>query len=104
MPRKVRNYQAERKYDGKPEVKARRAARNRARRAYENANGDLPTNVHVDHKNLLSKGGQATRLSNLRAIPAKQNVSFPRNKDGSAKNAYSPGAKAGRKTVGRPKK
>lgn len=85
-----RDYKKERKYDSKPEVKARRAARNRARRAYENANGvDLPTDVHVDHKTLLSKGGSATKLSNLRAIPAKKNVSFARNKDGSAKKKTS---------------
>lgn len=86
MPRKERDYEAERKYDGKPEVKARRAARNRARRAYEKEHGvDLPTNVHVDHKRALSKGGAATDTKNLRAIPAKQNVSYPRNKDGSMK-------------------
>lgn len=100
MPAKgKRDYQAERKYDGKPEVKARRAARNRARRAYENANGvDLPTDVHVDHKRLLTGGGSATKLSNLRAIPAKQNVSFPRNKDGSAKykSSTAKGNKKGR--------
>lgn len=86
MPAKGRDYQAERKYDGKPEVKARRAARNRARRAYEKANGvDLPTDVHVDHKRALSKGGAATKLKNLRAVPAKKNVSYPRKKDGSMK-------------------
>lgn len=85
MPRKVRDYKAERKYDGKPEVKARRAARNRARRAYENEHGKLPPGVHVDHKKPLSKGGSATKLSNLRAKPAKKNVSYKRNKDGSIK-------------------
>jgi hypothetical protein len=104
MPRKIRNYEKEKKYDLKPKVVERRNARKRARRAYEKEHGDLPANVHVDHKNLLSKGGQATKMTNLRAIPAKQNVSFPRNKDGSAKSAYSTGAKAGRKAVGRGKK
>lgn len=85
MPRAKRDYQAERKYDGKPEVKARRAARNRARRAYENANGDLPSNVDVDHKRALSKGGAATKLSNLRAVPASKNRSYPRTKKGAIK-------------------
>ena len=86
MPRKVRDYKKERAYDGKPEVKARRAAQNRARRAYEKAHGvDLPTDVHVDHKRPLSKGGSATKLSNLRAKPARKNVSYARNKKGGIK-------------------
>lgn len=89
MPRKVRDYQKERKYDGKPEVKARRAAANRARRAYEKEHGvDLPTDVHVDHKKPRSKGG-SNALSNLRAVPAKKNVSYARNKDGSIKGKRS---------------
>jgi len=85
MPRKVRDYQAERKYDGKPEVKARRAARNRARRAYEKEHGPVPAGMDVDHKKMLSKGGPATKLSNLRAVPASKNRSFPRTKSGAAK-------------------
>lgn len=85
MPRAKRDYKAERKYDGKPEVKARRAARNRARRAYENANGDLPSGVDVDHKRALSKGGSATKLSNLRAVPASKNRSYARTKKGAIK-------------------
>lgn len=85
MPRKVRDYAKERKYDGKPEVKARRAARNRARRAFENEHGELPAGVDVDHKRALSKGGSETKLSNLRAVPASKNRSFPRTKKGAIK-------------------
>lgn len=80
MPRNPRRYDLERKYDAKPEVKEKRAARNRARRAYENANGDLPSSVDVDHKKPLAKGGAATALSNLRARPASKNRSFARTK------------------------
>lgn len=39
----------------------------------------------VDHKVPLSKGGSATAASNLRVKTAKDNRSFPRNKDGSLK-------------------
>lgn len=38
----------------------------------------------VDHKLPLSKGGKTTR-SNLKAVPASKNRSFPRNKDHSMK-------------------
>jgi hypothetical protein len=80
MPRNPRRYDLERKYDAQPEVKERRAARNRARRVYEKANGDLPAGVDVDHKKPLAKGGKATDLSNLRAKPASKNRSFARTK------------------------
>ena len=38
----------------------------------------------IDHKTPLSKGGSNSR-SNLRAISAAKNESYPRNKDGSMK-------------------
>lgn len=89
MPRKKRDYQAERKYDGKPEVKARRAAANRARRKMENKLGrKLDGDEHVDHKKPRSKGG-SNALSNLRVVSAKKNVSYARNKDGSIKSKRS---------------
>lgn len=47
--------------------------RHKARRAYEKANGDLPTSVEVDHKKKLKDGGAGTALSNLRARPASAN-------------------------------
>lgn len=41
------------------------ATRHRARRKYENANGDLPSSVDVDHKRKIKHGG-GNSLSNLR--------------------------------------
>lgn len=79
MPRNPRRYDLEQKYDSKPEVKKKRAERNKARREYEAAHGDLPSNVDVDHKKPLAKGGTTT-LSNLRAVPASKNRSFARTK------------------------
>lgn len=80
MPRNPRDYKKEyAAYDGTPEVKKKRAERNKARRMYEKAHGDLPSNVDVDHTKPLAKGG-ATKLSNLRARPAGANRSFARTK------------------------
>lgn len=83
-PKRDRNYAREYANES-PERKAQRAARNRARYKYEKANGDLPTNTHVDHVRPLSKGGAATDSKNLRALPAKKNISYARNSDGSIK-------------------
>lgn len=79
MPRNPRDYEKERKYDSQPAVMAKRAERKKARRMYEKANGDLPAGVDVDHKKPLAKGG-ATKLENLRAVPASKNRSYPRTK------------------------
>ena len=79
MPRNPRRYDLERAYDGKPEVKVKRAERNKARRMYEKEHGDLPSSVDVDHKRPLAKGG-TTKMGNLRAVPAAKNRSFPRTK------------------------
>ena len=54
--------------------KSKDATRHRARRAYEKANGDLPSNVDVDHKRTLNNGG-SNSLSNLRARSQKANRS-----------------------------
>lgn len=76
-----RNYKKERQYDGRPSVKKKRAARNRARYKLEKEGavrkGD---GKDVDHKKPLSKGGSNKR-SNLRAVPASKNRSFKRNSD-----------------------
>lgn len=81
----ARDYKKERKYDGKPEVKARRAARNRARYQLMKEGvvrkGD---GKDVDHKTPLSKGGSTAR-SNLRAKPASKNRSYARNSKGGIK-------------------
>ena len=54
--------------------KSKDATRHRARRAYEKANGDLPSNVDVDHKRSLKDGG-SNSVSNLRASSQKANRS-----------------------------
>jgi hypothetical protein len=82
----VRNYKAEyANYDGTPEVKKKRAQRNKARRMLEREGvvkkGD---GLDVDHVAPLSKGGTTTR-SNLRAKPASANRSFKRTSTGAIK-------------------
>ena len=85
MPRKVRDYGKERKYDSKPEVKKKRALRNKARRKLMKEGvvkkGD---GKDVDHKQALSKGGSNAR-SNLKAVPASKNRSYARTKSGKMK-------------------
>jgi len=85
VPRKVRDYQKERKYDSKPVVKKRRAQRTAARYQMEKEGlvkvGD---GKHVDHKTPLSKGGSNKR-KNLRVVSAKKNVSYARTKKGAMK-------------------
>ena len=76
MPRNPRDYKKERKYDGKPEVKAKRAARNRARRKLE-AEGKVKPGQDVDHKDGNPRNN---KRSNLRAVSASKNRSYPRTK------------------------
>lgn len=85
-----RDYARENKlYNSRPEVVKKREERNNARRALTKEGvvhkGD---GKDVDHKTPLSKGGKTTR-SNLRAVPASENRSFSRNKDGSLKSQRS---------------
>lgn len=81
-----RDYKQETKTSNARGEKPKRAARNRARLIMEKAGmvkkGD---GKDVDHKKAVSKGGAVTAKSNLRAMPAGKNRSFPRNKDGSMK-------------------
>lgn len=80
MPRNPRDYKKERKYDSKPEVKERRAARNRARyKLMKEGKVSKGDGKDVDHKKPLSKGG-STKRSNLKATPAKKNRSYTRTK------------------------
>ena len=85
MPRNPRDYSKERKYDSKPEVKKKRALRNKARRKLMKEGvvrkGD---GKDVDHKKALSKGGGNGR-SNLRAVSASKNRSYARTKSGKMK-------------------
>ena len=81
-----RNYRQEYlNYDGTPEVKKRRAQRNKARRIMEREGlvhkGD---GLDIDHKKPLSKGGTTTR-SNLKAVPASANRSYKRTSKGAIK-------------------
>jgi hypothetical protein len=81
----MRDYKAEQKYDGQPEVKKKRAQRNKARRMLEREGivhkGD---GKDVDHKRPLSKGGVTAR-KNLVAKPASANRSFKRTSSGAMK-------------------
>lgn len=80
MPRNPRRYDLEyQAYDGKPEVKKKRAERNRARREMV-AKGvvEKGDGKDVHHVTPLAKGGM--KKSNLKAIPASENRSFARTK------------------------
>jgi len=87
---KPRNYKLEYEhYQGSPEQIKKRSERNQARRVYEKAKGDLPSNVDVDHKKALSKGGAPLKMSNLRAASEAENTSFSRTKTGAMKSQIS---------------
>ena len=88
--KKPRNYAEEYKsYQGTPEQLRNQSLRHKARRAYEKAHGTLPDNVDVDHKKALSKGGNPTALSNLRAASRSENRSFARTKTNGLKSQIS---------------
>lgn len=76
-------------YTSRPEVIKKRTEQNAARRELmktgEVKKGD---GKDVDHKKPLSKGGSNSK-GNLRAVPASENRSFSRNKDGSLKSQTS---------------
>lgn len=81
-----RDYRAEYlAYQGKPEQIKARAQRNAARREMEKKGvvrkGD---GKDVDHRTPIAKGG-SNAPSNLRAVPASQNRSFPRTKNAGMK-------------------
>ena len=83
-PNYKRDYAQEKKTSDARGEKPKRASRNRAR-AVLVKKGMVKPGQDVDHKVPLSKGGSATAVSNLRAISASDNRSFPRNPDGSMK-------------------
>lgn len=82
MPTKPenRNYKREAAKESPERQQARRDRMN-ARYAYEKKHGNLPSNVHVDHKKPISQGGNNSP-GNLRAIPKKENESFDRDGPG----------------------
>lgn len=78
----TRNYKREyESYHGSPEQIKKRAQRNQARREYEKRNGDLPSNVDVDHKKRIADGG-SNAPSNLRAVHEKKNSAWRKGKRG----------------------
>lgn len=72
-------YQKE--YNARPEEIKRRAQRNAARREYEKKYGDLPSDVDVDHKRPVRKGG-GNDPDNLRAVKATSNRGWRKGKKG----------------------
>jgi hypothetical protein len=82
MPTKPenRNYKAEAARETPARQQARRD-RMKARYDYEKEHGNLPSDVHVDHKKPISQGGTNAK-SNLRAIPKARNESFKRTGPG----------------------
>lgn len=80
MATRKRDYKKEyRDYHSKPEQKQERAQRNAARREYERRHGDLPSNVDVDHKRPIRKGG-GNDASNLRAVSESKNSGWRKGK------------------------
>jgi hypothetical protein len=79
MPRNPRRYDLEQAYDGKPEVKKKRAERNRARReAIAQGRAKKGDGMDVHHVTPLAKGGM--NGSKTAVVPASKNRSFARTK------------------------
>jgi len=92
-----RDYKRERQYDGRPDVKKRRAARNRARyKLMKEGKVHKGDGKDVDHKKPLTRGG-SNRRGNLRAVPAGKNRSFKRNSDHSIAGSKKKAVKKTRK-------
>lgn len=76
--RQSRNYRSEYdNYQGQPKQLKQRALRNAARREYEQAHGEVPANVDIDHRKPLVKGG-SNDAANLRRLVRNANRSFKR--------------------------
>jgi hypothetical protein len=70
-------------YNAKPEQVKKRVMRNQARAEYEKRNGDLPSNVDVNHKKPLDRGVKgANNASNLEATGQKKNRGWRKGKSG----------------------
>lgn len=68
-------------YESTPEQIAKRSQRNKARRQYEKAHGNLPSTVDVDHKRMIKDGG-TNATSNLRAVSETKNRGWRKGKKG----------------------
>ena len=75
MPSSKRKLAYDTKYESTPEQIKKRSQRNQARRKYEAAHGNLPTNVDIDHKKMIDAGGKNTP-SNLQAVSESKNSAW----------------------------
>ena len=83
----VRNYKREAEIESPERIK-QRLMRVRARRSFESSLGHpIPSNMDVDHKKPLSKGGSNTQ-HNLQLQQRNANRSYPRNKKGGMRSKY----------------
>jgi 5-methylcytosine-specific restriction endonuclease McrA len=71
----------DKEYNARPEQVKKRAQRNAARAAYEKKHGDLPSNVDVNHRTPLKKGG-SNSMSNLEATSQKDNRGWRKGQSG----------------------
>lgn len=71
----------EKKYQAQPEQIKNRSQRNQARAEFEKKHGNLPSNVDVDHKKPIARGGTNAN-SNLRAVSEKANSGWRKGKKG----------------------
>lgn len=79
---KERNYRHEYDaYHSKPEQIKNRSQRNKARAIVEKKVGDLPSDVDVDHKKRIAKGG-TNDPKNLHAVPEGENSAWRKGKKG----------------------
>lgn len=79
---KKRDYTKATAYENRPEQVKNRMARNRARAAMEKKLGHkLPSNVDVDHKKRLAKGG-SNAPSNTRVVSESKNTAWRKGKKG----------------------
>jgi len=68
-------------YNARPDEVKKRTLRNKARAEFEKANGNLPSNVDVDHKTPL-KYGWSNAASNTRAITDTKNRGWRKGESG----------------------
>lgn len=81
MPSSKRKLAYDTKYESTPEQIKKRSQRNKARREYEKAHGNLPPTVDIDHKKMIKDGG-TNAPSNLRAIPQSRNSAWRKGRKG----------------------
>ena len=85
----ARNYKREAAYEDTPKQVKMREERNKARKIYEMARGNVPRDEDIDHIKPLSKKGAPLSIKNLRAVTDNANRSFSRTKTGALKSQIS---------------